>query len=101
MAKRLRPSAPRTRKLSSSDRLSEQESKQHTFWQGDAPLPETPKDIDVTAGPGAVIRSLGPAPLEGIEEASKKYFEGLYQRSVGLASALASAADLVSEENAE
>ena len=101
MAKRIRTSTPRTRKIASSDRLSEQESKQHSFWQGDAPLPETPPDIDVTADPGAVIRSLGPAPLEGIEDASKKYFEGLYQRSVGLASALASAADLVSEENAE
>ncbi len=45
----------------------------------------------------AVVRSLGAPPLPGHEVAAEHYFAAVYERSVALATALASAAGLLDE----
>ena len=52
----------------------------------------------ITTDPSAVIRSLGRAPLSGHHNAADHYFAAVYERSVSLASALATAGDMIDHE---
>lgn len=68
------------------------------YWGDTDALPEPTNDIRITDEPAAVVRSLGRPPLPGQEQASEAYFTAVYGRAVGLASALAAAAELIEPE---
>lgn len=65
------------------------------FWGDSTKLPEPKETVRITKDPAAVVRSLGRAPLSGHEVISEHYFDAVYERAVGLASALAAAGDLI------
>jgi len=46
-----------------------------------------------------MIRSLGPPPLTGHEQAGEYYFEVMYDKAAALAAALAAAAGLLDESD--
>ena len=54
--------------------------------------------MKIAEDPAAVVRSLGSPPLSGHETVAEHYFDAVYERSVGLASALAAAADLLEDD---
>lgn len=68
------------------------------FWGDAASLPDTPREIRITADPSALTRSLGPPPLQGRESVSQYYFATVYDRAVALAGALAAAGGLITPE---
>ena len=68
------------------------------YWGDKATLPDPTSDIRITTDPAAVVRSLGRPPLPGQEHVSDAFFEAVYSRAVGLASALAAAGDLIEPE---
>lgn len=68
------------------------------YWGDTDALPEPINDIRITDDPAAVVRSLGRPPLPGHEQAAEAYFTAVYGRAVGLASALAAAAELIEPE---
>ena len=47
----------------------------------------------------ALVRSLGPPPLVGHDRAAEAYFAAVYDRAVGLATALAAANGLLVVDN--
>lgn len=51
-----------------------------------------------TPDASALVRSLGPPPLVGHDRAAEAYFAAVYERAVGLATALAAANGLLQEE---
>ncbi len=65
------------------------------FWGRVDQLPEADRVAKITTDPSAVVRSLGRAPLSGHHNAAELYFAAVYERSVGLASALAAAGDMI------
>ena len=69
------------------------------FWSAPAPIPDAPDRISIADQPAAVVRSLGQPPLSGRETISEHYFEAVYGRSVGLASALAAAGGLLQDDS--
>lgn len=71
---------------------------QRSFWGEPVATDRVEAPVKITDDPTAVIRSLGPPPLSGHETVAEHYFEAVYERSVGLASALAAAADLLDGE---
>lgn len=68
------------------------------FWGRADQLPEAGHLAQITTDPSAVVRSLGRAPLSGHHNAAELYFAAVYERSVGLASALAAAGDMIDTE---
>ncbi|MBM3684331.1 MAG: hypothetical protein FJW83_07305 [Actinobacteria bacterium] len=67
---------------------------------GVLPVPELlepASPVRPTAIPDAVVRSLGPPALPGLEVPATHTFAAVYDRAVGLATALASAAGLLAD----
>lgn len=75
-------------------RRRRQRSSAKKFWN--APAPERADDDEfwIAGDATALVRSLGDPPLPHQEAASTHYFEAVYQRAVGLAGALGTAAGL-------
>ena len=73
----------------------------HRFWGDpgdvDAPVPPTRPTRDS----GAVLRSLGPPPLVGQDRAAEAVFALVYDKAVGLATALAAANGLLVDEDGD
>ena len=69
------------------------------FWGDAAALPQPRSDIRITEDPAAVARSLGQPPLTGHEAIAEHYFTAVYDRAVTLASAVATAGGLISQED--
>lgn len=68
-----------------------------TYWGGHAgELPEPPV-VRPSADPAAIVRSLGTPPLVGQQHVADQYFSAVYERAVMLATALATAGDLLEE----
>lgn len=65
------------------------------YWGDKDALPAPTSDIRITREPAAMIRSLGRPPLSGHEGAAEAYFDAVFARAVGLASALAAAGEMV------
>lgn len=66
-----------------------------TYWGGHAgELPEPPI-VRPAADPSAIVRSLGAPPLPGQAHNADQIFTAVYERSVGIATALAAAGDLL------
>ncbi len=71
------------------------------FW-GDPGATDTPiAPTRPTHDPSAIVRSLGPPPLVGQDRAAEAYFALVYEKAVGLASALAAANGLLQVEEPE
>lgn len=68
------------------------------YWGEKSKLPDPTSDIRITEDPAAVVRSLGRPPLPGQEHVSEAFFDAVYARAVGLASALAAAGELIEPE---
>ncbi len=70
---------------------------ERVFW-GDpgAEVPPTPR-IRPAAEPAAVVRSLGAPPLGAHDKVAEHYFTAVYDKAVGLASALAAAGGLLDD----
>jgi len=93
-----KPKAAGAKKRNSSRSRKSKRKQQQNFW-GDVALAEREEPpVYITGDPAAVVRSLGSPPLSGHETVAEHYFDAVYERSVGLASALAAAADLLEEE---
>lgn len=71
---------------------------QRHFWVGQDPMDPTDEVVIVAADPAAVVRSLGPPPLSSHSQVAEHYFSAVYDRAVGLASALGMAGDLLDDE---
>ena len=69
------------------------------FWGDPSQLPAPAPHIRITEDPSAVVRSLGPPPLAGLETIAEHYFSVVYDRAVTLAVALAVAGELVEPES--
>lgn len=69
--------------------------KPEEFWGEAAKLPQDESYVRITTDPAALVRSLGRPPLSGHHNVAEHYFTAVYDRSVGLASALAAAGDLL------
>ena len=91
----------RTRRLSNSGTNSETEKATREFWHGPTALPDRPSKAQVAEDAAAVIHSLGAAPLNGQEDTAEHYFDAIYHRSVTLAAALATAAELAGDDEDE
>lgn len=70
------------------------------FWGDPARLPAV-SEVAVSADGSAVIRSLGRPPVTGHEAASEYYFRIACDRAVNLAAVLATAGDLLDDEDDE
>ena len=68
------------------------------FWGDPARLPPV-SEVTASADGSAVIRSLGRPPVTGHEAASEYYFRIACDRAVNLASVLATAGDLLDDED--
>lgn len=101
MSNRRRRSGSNKPKAAGKSRSRSRKSKkkqQRSFW-GETVLAEREEQpIKIADEPSAVVRSLGSPPLSGHETVAEHYFDAVYDRAVGLASALAAAADLLDEE---
>jgi hypothetical protein len=64
------------------------------YW-GRPAEPSAPDLILPSPDPAALVRSLGPPPLAGHDQAAKIFFEAVYEKSVGIAVALSAANDLL------
>jgi hypothetical protein len=68
------------------------------FWGETSRLPSV-EQVRITSEPAAVVRSLGRPPLSSQGRIAEIYFQGIYDRAVTLATALAAAGDLVEPED--
>ncbi|MFQ5558577.1 MAG: hypothetical protein ACE5GB_13865 [Acidimicrobiales bacterium] len=68
------------------------------FW-GDVELLPTVDDVRVSTDPSAVVRSLGRPPLTGHEAISEHYLRAVYEQTATLAQVLATAGDLLGEDD--
>ena len=77
----------RTRRLGDNGRNPEIDKETRDFWHGSILYLIHHQRFTSRKKAAAVIRSLGDPPLGGQSESAEHYFEGVYQRSVALASA--------------
>ena len=97
--RRRRQSSAKSKPANNRNRSRKSKSKaQRSFW-GDAELANRVEEpIKIAEDPAAVVRSLGSPPLSGHETVAEHYFDAVYERAVGLASALAAAANLLEDD---
>ncbi len=69
------------------------------FWGDPEQLPTETSRVRVSTEPAAVVASLGKVPLTGQETAADHHFKVVYERAVMIAGALASASDLVVDDD--
>ncbi len=89
-----KPTAAKSRNRSRKSKKKQQRS----FWGEPVAFDREEPPVKIAEDPSAVVRSLGPPPLSGHETVAEHYFDAVYERAVGLASALAAAADLLDED---
>lgn len=70
------------------------------LWRAVPQLPD-PEPIMAASDPGILLRSLGPPPLHGLGTQAENAFELVVRRSALMASALAAAAGLLADPNAD
>lgn len=92
-------SGNRGQKRSGKRRRKNNAKASRDFWGDASGLPTQPERVRMTTQPAAVVQSLGPPPLAGQEQASKHYFDAVYERAVMMAGALAAASGLIEEDN--
>ena len=65
------------------------------FWGTDEVEAEELELIRIAEVPTTMVRSLGPPPLPGHDQLAEHYFQAVYDKASGLATALAATADLL------
>lgn len=70
------------------------------IWRPVPPLPD-PAPIRPAADPTALLRSIGAPPLRARSDMAEAYLLAVSERAAGLATALAAAAGLLAEPDAE
>lgn len=71
------------------------------LWGEAAPEVPAVEPVRITADPAVVVRSLGRPPLAGHEVVAEHYLRAVYERSVGLARALAAVGELIEDDDAD
>ncbi len=72
------------------------------FWGRDPSEPVAPERIRPSEDPTALVRSLGPPPLPGVDQrVAEGYFAAVYEKSANLAVALAAASGLLDTSDEE
>lgn len=66
-----------------------------SFWGDPTAEVPPPQLVAPASEPAAVVRSLGPPPLGAHDKVAEHYFTAVYDKAVGLASALAAAGGLL------
>ncbi|MGK2947286.1 MAG: hypothetical protein ACSLFP_01815 [Acidimicrobiales bacterium] len=84
----------------SGRRRGGQKAKPVDLWRPVPPLPEV-DPIEPAADPTALLRSIGPPPLRGRSDVAGAYLVNVAERAAGLATALAAAAGLLADPDAE
>lgn len=93
--------ARRRRRNRGKGRSKDQRQKRNrgaALWGDADKLPDPVLDVRVAADPGLAVRSLGPPALPGREVIAEHYFEAVYARMAGVASALAVAGGMLDPE---
>ena len=90
---------PRPRPKNPRKRRQQTKGQPADLWRN-MPEPPTPEPIVPASQPSALLDSLGPPPLQDRARVAAQYFAAVVERAAGLATALASSADLLAE-NAE
>lgn len=99
--KRRRTATAKPKASNSKRRNRSRKSKkkqQSSFWGEATVVDREEVSVKIADEPAAVVRSLGSPPLSGHETVAEHYFDAVYERAAGLASALAAAADLLDED---
>ena len=86
--------APRRRKAPTRPSPRRRQGTGGDFW-GSSTDAEAVDGIRMSDDPAAMVRSLGPPPLPGHEQAAEAYFAVVYDKAGALAAALAAASDLL------
>ncbi|MFN8052103.1 MAG: hypothetical protein U0Q22_11735 [Acidimicrobiales bacterium] len=69
------------------------------FWGSAESVPDTVTPVRPAKDASALVRSLGAPPLAGHEVIAEHYFRAVYDRSAGLAVALAAGNGLLADAN--
>ena len=88
--------SPRRKSGQGNRRRRSQQAKQLDLWRPVPPLAD-PEPIVPADDPTALLRSLGPPPLQGQGAVGEHYVAAVVERAAGLATALAATADLLGE----
>jgi len=89
-------SAPRRRKAPTRPGPRRRQGGTGTdFWGSSKTDADPVETIRMSDDPSAMIRSLGPPPLPGHEQAAEAYFAVVYDKAAALAAALAAASNLL------
>jgi hypothetical protein len=92
-------SPPRPRKATTRPSPRRRPATGRDFWGVDRAEEETPATITPTDDPAAMVKSLGPPPVQGYEIAAEQYFAAVYDKAVALAVALAAANGLLDDDD--
>jgi hypothetical protein len=89
-------SAPRRRKAPTRPSPRRRQGTGGDFWgSSNTDADDVVEAIEMSDDPAAMIRSLGPPPLPGHEQAAEAYFAVVYDKAAALAGALAAASNLL------
>jgi hypothetical protein len=88
-------SAPRRRKAPTRPSPRRRQGTGGDFWGSANTDADVVDAIKMSDDPAAMIRSLGPPPLPGHEQAAEAYFAVVYDKAAALAAALAAASNLL------
>ena len=88
-------SAPRRRKAPARPTPRRRQGAGADFWGSSHTDVEVVDAIRMSDDPAAMVRSLGPPPLPGHEQAAEAYFAVVYDKAAALAAALAAASNLL------
>jgi hypothetical protein len=88
-------SAPRRRKAPTRPSPRRRQGTGADFWGSSSTDADAVEAVKMSDDPVAMIRSLGPPPLPGHEQAAEAYFAVVYDKAAALAAALAAASNLL------
>jgi hypothetical protein len=88
-------SGPRRRKPAARPSRRRRPAAPRDFWGRENTEDDGPVIIRPSEDPTAMIQSLGPPPLPGVETVAEHYFTATYQKAATLAIALAAASGLL------
>jgi hypothetical protein len=88
-------STPRRRKAPTRPSARRRQGTGADFWGSSNTDADVADPIMMSEDPSAMVRSLGPPPLPGHEQAAEAYFAVVYDKAAALAAALAAASNLL------
>jgi hypothetical protein len=94
-------SAPRRRKAPTRPSARRRQGGSGSDFWGSSSTADPAETIRMSDDPAAMVRSLGPPPLPGHEQAAEAYFAVVYDKAAALAAALAAASNLLQTDESE